>query len=69
MAAAATEAGAAVMWKRMRANLARLHGDRSGAVAIEYGLIIVLIVLILVSLHTAIGISVSNFFMEAANGL
>ncbi len=53
----------------MPANLRTLLKSRSGATAIEYGLIVAIIVLVLIPLHTSIGTSVVNFFMAVANGL
>ena len=47
----------------------RLSRDETGAVAIEYALIVVLIVLVLISAHQAIGSAVVGFFMTAADGL
>ena len=46
-----------------------LQSDASGAVAIEYALLVVLIGLVLISLHESIGAAVSGFFMSVANGL
>jgi Flp pilus assembly pilin Flp len=58
------------MLKRIRLDHARrLRGDSSGAVAIEYALLVVLIGLVLISLHESIGASVSGFFMSVATGL
>lgn len=51
------------------AKLRPLLTSRSGATALEYGLICALIVLVLIPLHTAIGSSVVNFFMAVATGL
>ena len=49
--------------------LKSLLASRTGATAIEYGLIAALIVLVLVPLHNSIGSSVKGFFMAVANGL
>jgi len=57
------------MSKQVCADLGRLKDSASGAVAIEYALIMVLIVLVLISLHQQIGNAVVGFFMSAANGL
>ena len=46
-----------------------LLGDRTGATAIEYGLIAAIIVLVLIPLHNSIGSSVVGFFMAVATGL
>ena len=53
----------------MRANPKSLSADCSGAVAVEYGLIGVIIVIGLISLQSSIGNSISGFFMAVANGL
>ena len=53
----------------MADKLRPLLTSRSGATAIEYGLIAALIVLVLIPLHTAIGSSVVGFFMAVATGL
>jgi Flp pilus assembly pilin Flp len=50
-------------------NLRSLPASRSGATAIEYGLIAAIIVLVLIPLHNSIGNSVKGFFMSVANGL
>jgi Flp pilus assembly pilin Flp len=42
---------------------------RSGATAVEYGLVAVIIVIGLISIQQAIGASVTGFFMEVATGL
>ena len=57
------------MAMQMHTEPKRLARDESGAVAIEYALIVVLIVLVLIASHVSIGSSVVGFFMSAANGL
>lgn len=54
---------------KLRAAIARLRSDRSGATAIEYAMIAAIICLALISLQYTIGSSIVNFFMETANGL
>ncbi len=61
--------GIAVMMDRMRSALIALRTDESGATAIEYGLILVLISLTVVSWATFVGSSVSGFFTDVANGM
>ncbi len=53
----------------MLGNLRGLLGSRCGATALEYGLIVAIIVLILIPLHNSIGSSVTGFFMAVASGL
>jgi len=57
------------MMDRMRSALIALRTDESGATAIEYGLILVLISLTVVSWATFVGSSVSGFFTDVANGM
>lgn len=57
------------MLNQIRGNLMLLESDRSGATAIEYAMIVLFIGLILLTLQTSIGTSVSNFFISMANGL
>jgi len=61
--------GMAVMIERMRAVLSALLTDQSGATALEYGLILTIISLTVVSWATFVGTSVSNFFVDMANGM
>jgi Flp pilus assembly pilin Flp len=60
--------GIAVMMDRMRSTLVALRTDESGATAIEYALILVLISITVVSWATFVGSSVSGFFTSVANG-
>jgi Flp pilus assembly pilin Flp len=60
--------GTAVMIHRMRSALIALRADDSGATAIEYALILVLISITVVSWATFVGTSVSGFFVDIANG-
>ena len=60
--------GIAVMIDRMRSALIALRADDSGATAIEYALILVLISITVVSWATFVGTSVSGFFVDIANG-
>ena len=53
----------------MLANLKSVLRSRSGATAIEYGMIVALMVIILIPLHNSIGVSVTGFFMSVAAGL
>ncbi len=55
--------------KRMRIYLRRLRSDRSGATAIEYAMIVLLIALVLIAGLMSIGTSVSGFFTDAASAL
>ena len=43
--------------------------DRSGATAIEYALIAVFISILVVGWATFVGTSISQFFVDAGNGL
>jgi Flp pilus assembly pilin Flp len=56
------------MMDRMRSVLMALRTDDSGATAIEYALIVVLISISVVSWATFVGSSVSGFFTSVANG-
>ncbi len=60
--------GIAVMIDRMRFALLALRADESGATAIEYALIVVLISISVVSWATFVGATVSGFFTNIANG-
>ncbi len=60
--------GIAVMIDRTRSALMALRVDDSGATAIEYALILVLISITVVSWATFVGTSVSGFFVDIANG-
>jgi Flp pilus assembly pilin Flp len=53
----------------MRVNLKTLTADSRGAVAVEYGLVAVIIVIGLIAIQAQIGGSVSGFFMSVATGL
>jgi Flp pilus assembly pilin Flp len=61
--------GIAAMIDRVRSALTALRHDESGATAIEYALILVLISISVVSWATFVGTSVSGFFTSMANGL
>ena len=61
--------GIAVMIDRMRSALIALRADDSGATAIEYALILVLISITVVSWATFVGTTVSGFFTSIANGM
>ena len=68
-----TLAGMTMMMDRMRVALmplriGRLSFDRSGATSIEYALIAVFISILVVGWAAFVGTSVSNFFMQVANG-
>ena len=56
------------MMDRMRVALMPLRIDRSGATSIEYALIAVFISIMVVGWATFVGTSVSDFFMQVANG-
>jgi len=56
------------MIDRMRSALMALQADESGATAIEYALILVLISITVVSWATFVGTAVSGFFVDIANG-
>jgi len=60
--------GITVMIDRMRSALTALRADESGATAIEYALILVLISITVVSWATFVGTAVSGFFVSIANG-
>ncbi len=53
---------------RMRNTFTLASADRSGATAIEYGLIAGLISILCIGWATSIGTSVSNFFTGVTNG-
>jgi Flp pilus assembly pilin Flp len=56
------------MVEKMRTALRPWRLDRSGATAIEYALIAVFISIICVGWATFVGTSISDFFMQVANG-
>jgi len=60
--------GIIVMIDRVRSVLMALRADESGATAIEYALILVLISITVVSWATFVGTAVSGFFTNIANG-
>ena len=60
--------GMPAMIDRMRSALRALRADESGATAIEYALILVLISITVVSWATFVGTTVSGFFANIANG-
>lgn len=60
--------GSAPMSRRVRTFIRRLWVDRSGATAIEYALIVVLISILIVGWASSIGTSVTNFFLSVNNG-
>ena len=53
----------------MRSLIARFIGDRTGATSLEYGLIIALIFLVILSALTAFGGTSSGIFNMAMNTL
>ncbi len=53
----------------MRSLIARFIGDRTGATSLEYGLIIALIFLVILSALTAFGGTSSGIFNTAMNTL
>ena len=53
----------------MRSLIARFIGDRTGATSLEYGLIIALIFLVILSALTAFGGTSSGIFNVAMNTL
>lgn len=57
-----------MMDRIMRVVLTPLRIDRSGATSIEYALIAVFISILVVGWATFVGTSVSDFFMQVANG-
>ena len=57
------------MIERMRSALLALQADDSGATALEYGLILAIISITVVSWATFVGTSISQFFVDAANGM
>ena len=61
-------AGMTVMMDRMRVALMPLRIGRSGATSIEYALIAAFISIMVVGWAAFVGTSVSNFFMQVANG-
>ncbi len=56
------------MVEQMRTALMLLRLDRAGATSIEYALIAVFISILCVGWATFVGTSVSDFFMQVANG-
>ena len=60
--------GIIVLIDRVRSVLMALRADESGATAIEYALVLVLISITVVSWATFVGTTVSGFFMNIANG-
>lgn len=57
------------MIKEMTRYLKSLWKDRSGATAIEYGLIAALIAVIIIAAITLVGTDLSNMFNTVANSL
>ena len=57
------------MIKEMTRYLTRLWKDRSGATAIEYGLIAALIAVIIIAAISLVGTDLSNMFNTVANSL
>lgn len=57
------------MIKEMTRYLKRLWKDRSGATAIEYGLIAALIAVIIIAAISLVGTDLSNMFNTVANSL
>ncbi len=55
--------------RRLFGTLARLRGDARGAAAIEYGLIISLMMVAMVSAMSATGSKLNNVFSNLANNL
>ena len=53
----------------MRKSIMKLFGDRSGATAIEYGLIAALVAVGLIAALTALGQSLSKIFTHVATTL
>jgi pilus assembly protein Flp/PilA len=51
----------------MRKSITKLSGDRSGATAIEYGLIAALVAVAIVAGLTTLGTSLSGAFTNVAN--
>jgi len=56
------------MIDHMCSALMALQADESGATAIEYALILVLISITVVSWATFVGTTISGFFVDIANG-
>ena len=56
------------MMDRIRVALMALEAERSGATSIEYALIAVFISILVVGWASFVGTSVSQFFMDVANG-
>lgn len=52
------------MWRILQA----LWRDRSGATAIEYALVALFVSILIVAGATAVGTSLSNIFVQVANG-
>jgi Flp pilus assembly pilin Flp len=59
----------AVMMDRLCFALTALPTDRSGATALEYGLIAAFISIAVVGWATFMGTTISGFFMDVANGM
>ena len=57
------------MMDRIGCALTALWIDRSGATALEYGLIATFISIAVVGWATFMGTSISGFFMQVANGM
>jgi pilus assembly protein Flp/PilA len=57
------------MSELIRTGLEPLRRDRSGATSIEYALIAVFISILVVGWATFVGTSISQFFVDAGNGL
>jgi Flp pilus assembly pilin Flp len=57
------------MIERMRSALLALQADDCGATALEYGLILAIISITVVGWATFVGTSISQFFVDAANGM
>ncbi len=53
----------------MKSLLSRFAADRSGATAIEYGLIAGLIAVVIIAAVSTVGSNLSNKFMTIANNL
>ena len=60
--------GLAVKRDRVRPAQMALRADDSGATAIEYALILVLISITVISWATFVGTTISGFFVDIANG-
>ncbi|MGC4122011.1 MAG: Flp family type IVb pilin [Myxococcales bacterium] len=53
----------------MMKQISRLWADESGATAVEYGLIVALIAVVIIAATTALGTNVSNTFQTAADSM